>query len=256
MRKSYNIKDIMASTLVIDGITFLSTREAAKRAGLSHDYIARLAREERIVAAQSGRRWYVDPVSLERFIAANEIEKQARSARLRAERQAEQEAHHILHNHSRPPQARLWAMLQACAVLLLGLSFGQLAVTTLQAPAAQETLAQVWSTGYPERHFATAGEAGNAETPRRTDRVVYETTIAPNTVVSDHYEARSFVLLGAAAEANEAAYLESLFSDTVTVQYLADGRGRIVPELADGPGEAVEFLLVPNAAVAAPPRAE
>jgi hypothetical protein len=243
----------MATSLVINGITFLSTREAARKARVSHDYIARLAREERVEAIQSGRRWYVDPVSLERFVTANEIEKQARSACLRAERHAEQAAHDILHAHSQRSPLSAGAKLQALAILFVGLVVGQTALQTWQAPAVQGVVAQVWSTSAAHRPQMVVVDETSGTTRSPQNKVVYETTIAPNTMVSDRYESRSFVLVGTQAQADNRDYLQSLFSDTVTVQYMADGRGQIVPQLADGAGEAVEFLLVPNDGVVTPP---
>jgi excisionase family DNA binding protein len=243
----------MASHLEVHGTTYLSTREAAQQAGLSHDYIARLARESRIVATQSGRRWFVDPVSLNRFIEANEIEKRARAAVLRTERQAEQAAHAKLHefyDKALPAVLRSGAAVYAFLVVLLGLSFGLGIFTTVQSSAVQTMVATAFTSGAAIKSSVTDVQP---EAPTQS-RVVYETTIAPNTILRDRDEKRPMILLGSQATSSQRAYLESLFSDEVTVQYLADGRGRIVPQVqgADAAQQGVEFLLVPNDTVAPP----
>lgn len=67
----------------------VTTRVAAKQVNLSHDYIARLAREGRIKAEQRGRSWYVDIVSLLRWFESNRLEKEYRAALIKEEREAE-----------------------------------------------------------------------------------------------------------------------------------------------------------------------
>ena len=67
----------------------VTTRVAAKQVQLSHDYIARLAREGKVVARQQGRIWYVDLVSLFRWVETSRLEKECKAALLKQERSAE-----------------------------------------------------------------------------------------------------------------------------------------------------------------------
>ena len=78
-----------APEIDINGVTFVPTRVAAKAVSLSHDYIARLAREGKIMAVLVSRSWYVNPASLNEWVMANEVEKHSRSQLLQSERAAE-----------------------------------------------------------------------------------------------------------------------------------------------------------------------
>jgi hypothetical protein len=65
-----------------DGVRYIPTTEAAERVALSSDYIASLARHGKITAKHIGRQWYVDPTSLNSFLAVQNTLKEQRSAQL------------------------------------------------------------------------------------------------------------------------------------------------------------------------------
>jgi hypothetical protein len=69
--------------------SFISARDAALKAHLHPDYISRLARESKIASKRIGRRWYVDPSSLEAFISAQTEGKEARREELKQIRRQE-----------------------------------------------------------------------------------------------------------------------------------------------------------------------
>ena len=85
----------MSRAIEINGIEFITTREAAKVANYSNDYISKLAREGRVKGMQLGRQWFVDPTSLQNFLEQKKIEKNLRSEELRRERMLERTAQEV-----------------------------------------------------------------------------------------------------------------------------------------------------------------
>lgn len=138
------------STITWAGTTFHTTKHASTQVGLSHDYIARLARHEKVQAVQVGRTWYVDLASLHQFITVRKWEKQVYARLVQRERQAEK----LL--KERACQVRWWqtpaiqiraavrAMVLVCVVVVAGaLSVDHSATAPLAASLERgyETLA-------------------------------------------------------------------------------------------------------------------
>ncbi len=67
----------------------ISSIDAAKQFGYTHDYISRLAREKKIVGMRVGRQWYVDAASLDAFVKESTEAKKMYAEKLRAERRRE-----------------------------------------------------------------------------------------------------------------------------------------------------------------------
>ena len=76
--------------LVIDGITYLRSRDAARIVQLAPDYISRLARVELIEGRLVNGLWFVTLPSLKTFIADQERQKEIWRAELARKRRAEQ----------------------------------------------------------------------------------------------------------------------------------------------------------------------
>ena len=113
--------------ITIDGTRYLTTKQAAKQVGLSHDYVARLAREGKVVAWREKRSWYLDPVSLERFLVTSRIEKDVRARVIKSERYAEQTLHQDIQAIAATAVTStraLSAQLQAAAVVAVALVMG------------------------------------------------------------------------------------------------------------------------------------
>jgi hypothetical protein len=119
----------MTSSLDIDGKKMLSIKSVSTLTGYSRDYITRLAREQKIIASQLGRNWFVDLDSLQHYSATIEIEQQARQQQLSIERKQELKLKELLEKKELE-QAQLKHRLArrskilAAAVLFLGLSSG------------------------------------------------------------------------------------------------------------------------------------
>ena len=247
-------------TITLGETNLVPTREAAKHVSLTHDYIARLAREDKVVGLKVGRQWYVDLHSVERFVEVAETEKQVRADYLRQERQREQQVSQQGLGVIEKLQFsyRLNAMAQVSAVFMLGLLVGYMMYVVSQTTTPPRILADVFQAVTALRlndtrmagstSVAVAPEATvttEPREPRRSTAAVVEDTFAlgyQTTTLPD----TPLVLLGESARENDAAYLRSLFSDPVDVSFTEDGRGVVTPQFADGPGEPMEFLLVPN----------
>lgn len=100
----------MSEALHVDGVTYLPLKQAAKAVSYTRDYVARLAREQKIIATQIGRQWYVDPESLQRFAANAEIEFSIRREQLQQQRRHERE---VMVQHEEKVQARANHLRQA-----------------------------------------------------------------------------------------------------------------------------------------------
>ncbi len=82
----------MESGIVIGNRTLVPLKVAASSVSYSRDYVARLAREGKIAAAQVNRQWYIDPVSLQNFCEHAQLEVLARSEYVRELRRNELES--------------------------------------------------------------------------------------------------------------------------------------------------------------------
>jgi excisionase family DNA binding protein len=59
----------MTEQLTIDGLSYISIRDAAVSSRLSTEYLARLARSGRIRARMIGRTWFIETDSLQQFLS-------------------------------------------------------------------------------------------------------------------------------------------------------------------------------------------
>jgi hypothetical protein len=60
----------MTEPLIIDGLTYISIRDAAAASHLSTEYLARLARSRRLLARMIGRTWFIEDHSFQQFLSA------------------------------------------------------------------------------------------------------------------------------------------------------------------------------------------
>lgn len=119
----------MTNSLDIDGKEMQSIKYAAKQTGYSRDYVTKLAREGKIVAAQIGRNWFVDTDSLQHYSSIAQTEQLIRQQHLSEERKHERASRLAVekktqeHDKYRRRHA-LTSKVVACAVLMLGLATG------------------------------------------------------------------------------------------------------------------------------------
>ena len=73
----------MTDPVFADGTPCVSSADAAQRAGLSRDYVARLCHDGKVRGRQIGKNWYVDEKSLGHFLSEQARAKEERAVELR-----------------------------------------------------------------------------------------------------------------------------------------------------------------------------
>lgn len=245
----------MSTAVEIDGISLLPIKEAAKRVTYSRDYVARLAREGKIVASQIGRQWYVDPLSLERYRQESALVEELQKQALSDERKREREAVVALKsidlatletiNRDRTP-----AIMSTLAVLMVGLVTGGMFYSfsvfygvptsilgnniAVVKPALNEVLDSSVTAALPVEPLPTL--LYTAE-----DEVVVKEEVAP---LGD---ASGVLLLARNQQANSPETIAALFSDPVGVEFVGESDGVVRYEKADGEVIEVPFVRVPAA---------
>ena len=81
---------MLSHELVIDGVAYLRSRDAARAVGLTSDYLTKLARGSAIEGIRRDGLWYVNLTSLEQFVAEQERQKEIWRAHLAKQRREEQ----------------------------------------------------------------------------------------------------------------------------------------------------------------------
>ena len=76
--------------VLINGVTYIRSRDAARSVHLAADYVSRLARQEAIAGKRVSGIWFVDLASLKNFIAEQERQKELLRARFAHMRREEQ----------------------------------------------------------------------------------------------------------------------------------------------------------------------
>lgn len=76
----------MSKELIVDGKKYLPSTTLAGRFSYTSDYLAKLAREEKIDATRVGRQWFICEESLQGFVAETNESKAKRNQTLREER--------------------------------------------------------------------------------------------------------------------------------------------------------------------------
>lgn len=80
-------------TNATDMDSYIPARDAALRARLHPDYIARLARQSKIKAKRIGRKWYVEQSALDVFLKSHSEGKEERREKMREKHKREYHAH-------------------------------------------------------------------------------------------------------------------------------------------------------------------
>ena len=76
--------------VVIDGMTYIRSRDAARAVNLALDYVSRLARHGAIAGELVSGIWFIDLTSLKNFVAEQERQKELLRARFAQMRREEQ----------------------------------------------------------------------------------------------------------------------------------------------------------------------
>jgi hypothetical protein len=251
----------MSTQLEINGVSFFPIKDAAKVVSYSRDYVAKLAREEKIVASQIGRQWYVDILSLKNFAQAAELEQEVRKSKLSDQRKREQslkaEVQTIRKEVIRKTakarrEARVIASLVLCLGILSGVGFY----------TAEEFSAVVaFDTNSVKTENVVASVPAVPVIEDTTVQAVVEpmptalyTNVVEQPLFVDESEVRSLsvgntegiLLLAKDTTVRDANSVAGLFSDEVEVSFVEGGTGIVT--YTDATGKKVErvFVSVPT----------
>lgn len=246
----------MSTQVEINGDTFLPIKEAAKLVSYSKDYVARLAREQKIVATQIGRQWFVDTTSLINFSQAAELEQSIRKQQLSLERKREQTVKQEVvaikkTTRGKAKLVKTRAQLAATMALSLGLMIGAGVYTSSQL--FPQTVNQVHVSAVGDVTLVTeelpvvAVEELRAAEPQPT--TLYS-NVMEYPLFIDESEVRAMgtssvegiLILRSEGSIGSAQEAQSVFSDDVNVVFTESNSG--VVEYVTAEGETVEYPFV------------
>ncbi len=121
----------MPTEIVLDKTKLLPIKTAAALVPYSRDYVARLAREGKVIAVQTDRQWFVDGESLKNFYDHAVIEDEVRKRHLSLVRKAELEVKEVYREKLEKISAarhskQQYSILQTALVVVCGLGSGLL----------------------------------------------------------------------------------------------------------------------------------
>lgn len=270
----------MSKEVEINGLTLVPIKEALKVVSYSKDYIARLAREGKIVGSQIGRQWFVDIVSLKNFSADAVAVEDVRKQKLSLERKRELMAKECLSALDevvlRKAEAqRFDAMVVTCGVVAFGLLIGVGLYTTSLAPSSKlASLASSFTVGFksPTEVASVSEPTGEQSVFRVIDKpkdTLLLTTVIERPVFATQSEVTKLANLGEGilllpryvngtngTEQNAKAGVatlgqsefENLFSDPdkVTVTYNENNQGVVNYQKDNGEVVSYPFVAVPQ----------
>ncbi len=238
----------MTNVLTINGKEYIQSNRLAREFGYTTDYIGRLAREEKILATQVGRQWFVEPESLRVFSHQAQLEKEIRKEELRQQRKLEQVAFAKREIPALERSSSLVALAQLFLIISCGFFVGGLAsVATSEGLTVDD---------FKQGGMAIALLASEAfdPSPRHalyTQSIADEDMVASiESVIDEEPAPLRFTELPEFPQrlpldtATESA-LHAQFSDEVEITVDEEGVPVVRPIFRDGTQEGTRFLLVP-----------
>lgn len=240
----------MSTNIEINGETLVSIKEAAKIVSYSRDYLTKLAREQKIVATQIGRQWYIDMRSLNVFIEDISLEQVVRKEHLRSERRRELQAKEelqLLNSHIKNKESglHLHSLAMSSVVLCLGLFTGAIIYTTSDisnniASNDIENSSLVAQVTVDEEVVSVATLPQNV--PLSNSEMEYPLFVNEEEVRAMDIKNEGVFLLSSEGEVKTAEQVANLFSDQVNVEFLDENTGLV--KYKNNKGEISEFPFV------------
>lgn len=251
----------MSSTIKINGVTLVPIKDAAAQISYTRDYVARLAREGKIVATQIGRQWFVDLTSLQNFSEQAVAQEAARKLELRLERKLELHAKEEflnlekkLHAKSRTHRARAVAMTGSVLSFGLVLGVGLYTAWLYEVPSSLNlvSVSKLFEVeAMPATEIAYTRTLPSAEEPHQTMQL---TTVMEQPVFTDENELRSLgtaqggvMLLPSQGVPTTTKDVAALFSDPVVVDFTGEQSGVVFFAGENGEVREYPFVSVPVA---------
>ncbi len=252
----------MSKEVKINGLTLVPIKDALDVVSYSKDYIARLAREGKIVGSQIGRQWFVDVVSLKNFSAEAVVLEDVRKQELSAERKRELIAKECLSLLDevvvkKARAQRFDAIVVTCSTVCIGLLVGVgLYTATLIPETKLAGLASSLGLSTDSAVEVAAVVSPDASPFRVIDKpkdTLLLTTITERPVFETESEMRKLASLGegilllpTGSERMKTGDVANLFSDEVTVTYSEDNQGVISYDKSNGEVINYPFVAVPR----------
>lgn len=256
----------MQTSLEINQNKYIPAKVAAKLVGYTGDYVGRLAREKKIIAAKVKGQWFVEEDSLRAFSKLSESEKAKRQERLRTERKEEQrrerfvEKKNILEKEIEEKimagrsRAAIATLAIACVGILSGVG-GHFGSSLVQSGSFSIDNVNVLAASI-YNHTVALGDLGAARqsalTPRAETEEVRDTRSfddkAKITSRGEQGAANSGIVLFEDDTRQETVdAVRNSFSDEVIVDVDENNpdTGFVRPVFREREGEAYRFLLVP-----------
>ena len=244
----------MSTQIEINGTQLIPLKEAAKRIAYSRDYLAKLAREQKIIATQIGRQWFVDMSSLQTFLDSVALEQEVRKQQLREERKRELSAKRELETlsvdiKSKINNTRRLSLAVASIVLFLGVFSGSVIYSIFDI---KTNLANNFTgaSSVVDLSLETKSNDIKLAEPQATTLFTtvteYPLFVDQSAVRKMNDNAGGILLLSDATKNKNSEAVANLFSDPVSVEFTNDHSGQITYEALDGSLAKVPFVSVPT----------
>ncbi len=238
----------MATKIKINGSTLVPLKEAAKKISYSRDYLARLARDKKIVATQVGRQWFVDMESVNIFLEGIALEQVVRKQHLSEERKHERLMKIDLQSLNEKIKQKTSAfhqrsLLVATLVLCLGLFSGSVIYTKTNLTKSVLNNNIVASTFTPQKIdekivFMEVNDTSFSE-------VEYPLFVDESEVRAMTTSPEGIFIFGREGETGNQTEVTNLFSDPVSIVFTDDNSGIIKYKNDDKKVTEFPFVSVP-----------
>ena len=239
----------MSSAVQLGSTQLLPVKEAAEFVPYSRDYVARLAREGKVVAVQIDRQWFVDVTSLQNFYANATIEESVRKRKLSSSRKRDLEVKEFYRTRleaiaKKRHTNKQHAVVHTGLILLCGLGAGVLFTTASHYSdyAHLQMLAQL-----PRLVFEkTVVEKLPLATPQVTTVLdVADQAMSYGIEVTDQSLDFRQGIVVLPQTGSSTSTVADFFSDPVTVETTSDTSGTVRNTVSD---QTLPFVRVPAGA--------
>ncbi len=223
-----------------DGL--MSAVEAGRQFGYTNDYVARLAREKKVLGTRVGRQWFVDAKSLAVFVENTEEIKRQNAERVRKERLRERVeigSRKVVMQVLPVPQSRALVLAKAGLVLCASVVVGAFFYANIAFPSSQVSSATV-----VEVLRSIAAELYSMGD--RTETAAVQSTAVQQEASATDKKNQSGMVVVPPSDTRSLTEIADSFSDEVSVQKDPEGTSGIVtPHFKNKSESQYRFLMVP-----------
>ena len=239
----------MSTHIEINGDELVPLKLASKKVSYSRDYLSKLARENKIIATQTGRQWFIDMHSLKNFIDSANLEQEVRKQQLRTERRMELLAKKDLANLSidldkKIKQTKNYSLTVSLLILLCGVSTGSIVYSfsniSKNISSNNTTASSVVAKSVDEIQLAEP-----KATTLLTTVTEYPLFTNESSVRDMNSEMGGVLLLTEGSKMLDNTSVENMFSDNVSVEFKDDNTG-VIKLNNDTKVTEIPFISVPS----------